>query len=378
MLSLKSFLAALAGFSLAGCSPVALEPRLPGRVVKAGEPVMIDPNGEYIRVSFMNDGSLIAGYQAQENGRSILRVAHSSDGAQSWQRIGEVFSGATANFDMNNAMPLQLPSGRVIYAYRNHDRTGADWHYTYFRISLSYSDDGGRNFKYLSTVAERVPSGVNGLWEPYLRLARDGTLQCYFSAENDAGDQDNFMRYSRDGGYTWSEWIHVSGGNVRSRDGMVGVAPIDNDGNLIAVFENTEDGRFSVNYVTSHDDGYTWGLQRTRLYTARNGGICGAPQDTRPATWEYADLKVVYNVWGTLVASFMTNEDWTEGANGYDGAEMKVITSVDGGRTWSGSVVVGPAHSHWPGIFNRDPTHFLALYSRDEIGAVSQLYELAN
>ncbi|RYP07427.1 hypothetical protein DL764_002504 [Monosporascus ibericus] len=308
---------------------------------------MIDPKGEYIRVSFMNDGSLIAGYQAQENGRSILRVAHSSDGAQSRQGIGEVFSGATANFDMNNAMPLQLPSGRVIYVYRNHDRTGADWHCTYFCISLSYSDDGARNFKYLSTVAERVPSGVNGLWEPYLRLARNGTLPCYFSTESDAGSQDNFMRYSRDGGYTWSEWIHVSGGKVRSRDGMVGVAPIDNDGNLIAIFENTEDGRFSVNYVTSHDDGYTWGLQRTRLYTACNGRIYCAPQaETRgPPPLEDADLKVVYNVWGTLVASFMTNEDWTEGANGYDGAEMNVITSVDGGRTWSGSVV-GPAYSH--------------------------------
>lgn len=66
-----------------------------------------------------------------------------------------------------------------------------------------------------------------------MRLARDGTLQCYFSSENSAGDQDNFMRYSRDGGSTWSEWIHVSGSNANSRDGMVGVAPIDNDGNLM-------------------------------------------------------------------------------------------------------------------------------------------------
>ena len=88
-------------------------------------------------------------------------------------------------------------------------------------------------------------------------------------------------------------------------------------------------------------------------------------------------LSPVYNVWGTLVASFMTNED-VEGTNGYDGAEMKVITSVDGGRSWSGSVVTGPAASHWPGIFNRDPTHILALYSRDGLGAVTQLYELVN
>ncbi len=66
-------------------------------------------------------------------------------------------------------MPLQLPSGRVLYAYRNHDRTGDDLHYTYFRISISYSDDGGNNFKYLSTVEEKVPNGVSGLWEPYCK-----------------------------------------------------------------------------------------------------------------------------------------------------------------------------------------------------------------
>ncbi|KAI1475160.1 glycoside hydrolase family 93 protein [Daldinia eschscholtzii] len=356
----KILFAALAIVGVASAAPASLAKRLPGRVVKAGEPVVIDKDSEYIRVSFMNDGSLLGGYAARDGTQNVLRVVKSTNGGQSWEHLGEVFRGEIATHDINNAMPLQLPNGRILYAYRNHDRTGADWHYTYFRISVSYSDDGGKTFKYLSTVEEHVPSGVNGLWEPFLRIARDGSLQCYYSAENSAGDQDNFMKYSTDGGATWSHWIAVSGGDKNSRDGMVGVAPIDNNGNLIAVFENTETGVFSVNYVLSHDDGRSWG-ERGRLYTARNGKLAGAPQ--------------VYNVWGTLVASFMTNED-VEGTSGYDGAQMKVITSVDGGKTWSGSVVTGEAASHWPGIFNRDPTHFLALYSKDGLGAVSQLYEL--
>ncbi|GKT63485.1 hypothetical protein ColTof4_04929 [Colletotrichum tofieldiae] len=143
---------------------------------------------------------------------------------------------------------------------------------------------------------------------------------------------------------------------------MVGVAPVDNNGNLIAVFEHTTGGRFNVDCVLSHDDGYTW-RERGGLYSARNGKISGAPQ--------------VYNVWGTLVASFMTNEDADNGY-GYDFAEIKVITSVNGGKTWSSSVVTGPAQVRWPGLFNRDPTHFLALYSREGVGVVSQLYELTN
>jgi photosystem II stability/assembly factor-like uncharacterized protein len=55
---------------------------------------------------------------------------------------------------------------------------------------------------------------------------------------------------------------------------------------------------------------------------------------------------------------------------------MKVIISTDGGTTWSNSFVTGPAPAHWPGIFNLDPDHFMALYSRDGQGPVSQIYTL--
>lgn len=129
---------------------------------------------------------------------------------------------------------------------------------------------------------------------------------------------------------------------------------------ISAVFENTEEARFTVDYVISHNDGYSWG-ERGRLYTPRSNATAGAPQ--------------VYNVWGTLVASFMTDEDFNSGT-GYDGAQAKVITSTDGARSWSAATVVGEARSHWPGLFNRDPNHFLAAYNKDGLGLVTELYEL--
>ncbi|KAF6826018.1 bnr asp-box repeat domain protein [Colletotrichum plurivorum] len=356
----KTLVAALALAGLAASTPVSLAKRLPGRVAKAGEPVVVDTNSHYLRVSAMNDGSLIGGYGATEGSTKILRVVRSTDGAQSWQRIGEVFRGDVAAHDIDNAFPLQLPGGRVLYAYRDHDRAGGQ--FTRYRITVCYSDDGGRTWKYLSTAVQRAAAGVNGLWEPFLRLAKDGTVQLYYSAENADNDQDNFMKYSKDGGQTWSNSISVSGGDRVSRDGMVGVAPIDNNGNLIAVFEHTRTGGFNVDYVISHDDGHSWS-ERGSLYTARDGKASGAPQ--------------VYNVGGTLVASFMTNED-VDPRGGYNFGQMKVVTSVDGGKSWSGSVVTGEAQAHWPGLFNRDATHFLALYSREGQGLVSQLYELQN
>lgn len=126
-----------------------------------------------------------------------------------------------------------------------------------------------------------------------------------------------------------------------------------------AVFEETELGRFAVSYVISHDDGYSWG-ERGRLYTPKDGTIAGAPQ--------------VYNVWGTLVAGFLTNED-VAGDPGYEYAQMKVITSNDGAKTWSEAVVVGEG-AGWPGLFNLDPTHFLALYHKKGVGLVSHKYAL--
>lgn len=211
-------------------NPVNIEQRSPGNVVQAGSPVVIDTNGIYIRGTPLNAGGLIAGYTAHENGMSILRLAESTNGGSSWSFVGEVYRANSTLHDVDNAMPLQLPSGRIVYAYRNHDRTGNT--YTYYRITLSYSDDGGKTFLYASTVqGQAATSTNNGLWEPFLRVAADGSLQCYYSAENSGSDQDGYMKRSTDGGITWSNWIKVSGDNVTSRDGMIGVANLDNSGN---------------------------------------------------------------------------------------------------------------------------------------------------
>ncbi|KAI0877228.1 glycoside hydrolase family 93 protein [Hypoxylon argillaceum] len=340
-------------------APASLDKRLPGRVVTASSTSVIDPAGVYIRVTTGSDNSLIAGYAATDGTQHVLRTAISTNGGQSWSHQGEVYRVDTATHDLDNAFPLRLPCGRILYAYRNHDRTNSV--YTYYRITISYSDDNGVTFKYLSTVDQRAASGVNGLWEPFLRIADNGSLQCYYSAENSATDQDGLMRQSLDGGLTWSSATTISGAGVTSRDGMIGVANLDCSGNLMAVFENTESGFFSIDYVRSHDDGKTWG-ERTRLYTASNGGQAIAPQ--------------IINVGGTLVVSFNTDE--SIGATGADGGQMKVVTSTNNGSTWSSSVVTGQVASHWPGLFAEDSTHFLALYSRNGLGAVSQLYQLAN
>ena len=219
-------------------------------IERVAAPVVIDPEGVYIRATPLRHTNgtikgIIAGFATTIPGtptRKVLRVALSTDSGTSWSPLGEVTSVSNpALHDLDNAYPLQLPSGRILVAFRNHDRRASDGAYTHYRITVCYSDDGGKTWGFLSQVAERPansddPDKLNGLWEPLLRVARDGrTVQCYYSAENNArSDQDNVMRYSTDGGKTWSGEVVVSGGELsNSRDGMVGVAEVDGRGTLM-------------------------------------------------------------------------------------------------------------------------------------------------
>lgn len=325
-----------------------------------GSPIDITSGrgGTYPRSNRLSDGSLIATYTTFSNGNNQIAFARSKDGGASWTFIGTAATRPSASGDLDNPYALQLPSGRLLVAYRNHDKDSSTGAYKLFRITISYSDDSGATWKYLSDPASD-PAGPNGNWEPFLRNALDGSLQLYYSRENAQNDQDNLMRTSTDGGRTWSTSRVVSGASLTSRDGMIGVATASGS-NLIAVFESTENGRYRINSVTSSDDGKTWG-NRTRVYTPTgNGNNAGAPQ--------------VINVGETLVISFMTDED-TQLGQWTSGASSKVITSVDGGATWEKKIVVFAAQADWPGMVALDESNF--LYLSDAGGAKSQRVALS-
>lgn len=193
--------------------------------------VVVDPIGEYMRSTTLGDGTIIGGYVALDGTDANLRVVRSGDGGDSWEQIATVDGGPIAEKEINNAFPLVLADGRILYAFRNHDKL-PEGGFSIYRITLYESKDSGVTWSFLSQIDERIPDGLNGLWEPFLRETGDGTIQAYYSAENSDTDQDNLMRASTDGGATWGDIINVSGGDVESRDGMTGVTAID-DGTLM-------------------------------------------------------------------------------------------------------------------------------------------------
>ncbi|KAI9745088.1 MAG: hypothetical protein M1818_001366 [Claussenomyces sp. TS43310] len=304
----------------------------------------------YQRATLLADGSVLGVYTDYVNGSNIITTVRSTDAGSSWQSWGTVTEGVG---DIDNPFLLQLSTGRLLCAFRNHskDSSGA---YTYFRITVCYSDDNGVTWTYLSQPASD-PGPVNGNWEPFMRLSSldSSTVQLFYSRENASDDQDSLMRTSTDGGSTWSVAATISGADITSRDGMVGVTAFPaNSGNLIAIFESDDTstggtGLFTVKSVSSSDDGVTWD-NRQDIYTPTGtGNNAGAPQ--------------IANVGGTLVASFMTDEDtsehaWTSGAN------VKIITGTDG-STWGDKTTVSPVQSNWGGLTVLNDTNFLLVAS---------------
>ncbi|TKA68013.1 hypothetical protein B0A49_04484 [Cryomyces minteri] len=292
--------------------------------------------GTYPRANFLRDGSIIGACTAFSNGNNVLTLVRSTDKGGLWSEIGTAATAPSNANDLDNPYPLQLPSSRVLLAYRNHSKNATTGAYLYYRITVSYSDDNGATWSYLSTPASD-PAGVNGNWEPFLRNAADGSLQLYYSRENSAADQDSLMRTSTDDGKTWSSATTISGQGIAARDGMLGVAVV-NEHHLIAVFESEQGGLFTVHSITSADDGKTWG-NRHRV------------------------------VGGTLCVSFMTDEDTQQHAS-ITGADDKMLTSGDGGATWGNRLRVFAPQSNWPSLLALEASSL--LYMADFGGCEAQ------
>ena len=182
------------------------------------------------------------------------------------------------------------------------------------------------------------------MWEPFLRLTKDGHVQIYYSRENSATDQDIWLRTSPDGGATWGPpSVAIGGDRDDRRDGMPGIASPDGGATLLCVFESLKGAAFKVQQATSRDDGATW-ESRDDVYVPREPG-------------RSAQSPQVANTGGVLVVSFMTNED-----TGTQDAAVKIVSSNDGGETWGNKMMVADAPQFWPGLVAGTFRNLLCLY----------------
>ncbi|CAO2650172.1 Nn.00g014640.m01.CDS01 [Neocucurbitaria sp. VM-36] len=314
---------------------------------KSGDPITFGEGGTYPRAIKLADGkTLLGAYTDRRGDNTTITTVRSTDNGASWSPIGVVDTGPKTTKDVDNPYVYERPDGKILCAFRNHDRSGSTT-YSVYRITLCISEDGGVSWKYLQTPTSD-PGGVTGNWEPFLQRALDGSTQLYYSRETSGTDQDSLLRLSTDGGASWSAADVISGEGIETRDGMVGVAhtPDDNSPTKVAIFETGNPSLgvpFSVWTVRTENDGAQWSDVRTRVYQPE-GHNAGAPQ--------------IIRVGDRLVASFGTDENggaWPQGA-------IKVMVSRDRGRTWTDrTTVVGPLAA-WAGMVGLNDSSFLVLY----------------
>ncbi|KAI5865308.1 glycoside hydrolase family 93 protein [Durotheca rogersii] len=329
-------------------------------VVGSSESRLAD-GGTYPRLARLDDGGILAisTLWVSETERA-LKISRSNDEGRTFSPIGEVARG-TGNVD--NGFLIQLPSGTVLAAFRNHD-VSDDGILTYFRITVCHSQDGGRSWTFLSQAAEQPArgAGYNGLWEPFVRIARDGSIQLTYSGELSQSNQETFRVVSRDEGRTWTAptnlRLHAEDRNFRDgMQGIVSVRDVESDEDvLVMVFEVRERDFFYLATVTSHDDGNTWG-SREVIYRP-NGRNAGAPQ--------------IASVGNHLAVVFMTDEDTAAGDIAWPNrADIKMIFSTelrDGTLTWStDSALLSDSSSYWPGIFQLGTDDVIAVYERANV-----------
>lgn len=305
-------------------------------------------SGTYPRLTRLSDGSILSGYTYFEGPTHYLTVARSIDNAENFIPWGKVTQGDN---DVDNMFLIEVsPPGTILAAFRNHD-TGPGGP-SHFRITVCRSSDWGKTWSYLSQATEK-PAPL-GIWEPFMRIGRQGEVQMTFSQEFAGDDQRTMMVKSFDQGQSWTPLVCVAAGN-KTRDGMTGIAETWDNGReaLVLVFETTTYGSFNVEAMISYDDGATWG-NRHQVYVPRSGRNAGSPQIA-----SFAD--------GSMAVVFMSDEsvpvkNWPLSAT----VNVTFARPPENGRLrWTDPRPVSPESSLWPGIIALEDDRLLALYDKD-------------
>jgi hypothetical protein len=313
----------------------------------------------------LTSGDVLATHTRWRAGETAVVCSRSSDGGRQWQDLSVVARDRPGQ-DMGDGHLVQLPDGAVLFSYRHNQTRTNETGLRRYSLRTAISHDAGQTWQPHSVVAEselapaREPEALRGLWSSFLLLRRDRTLQCYYDDE-DTPHRAGFFRHQWVTMKTWDvgrrQWVNpvtVSRAHDQrrlSRDGMASVVELPS-GHLLCVFESVQAAPPHANClreVTSDDGGRTWSWERRErrilFQTSKPNHLAVSPWVTRLPR-------------GRLVCVFATDEDQAVPSPSgthpwYLKTDVKYVSSLDNGRTWSlvaQTLSAGTHHSYAPGI----------------------------
>ena len=296
-------------------------------------------------MTILSDGVILGG---RSSGHTI-EVWVTSNKGMSWSLRGTVANNVEINY--GDIMMLAIPNtNKVFCAFREQNSAGQ------FSVTICRSDNNGFDWVYDSTIIGGQSLFVGA---PWLFLANNGDLQCYY-------DSEPLASYS---GAIGSQWIAMQGRNGLTgdwtkygiveasrdsdtsklcRDGMASVIDLGSN-RIMVVTEGVEDSPFGGAYanvvraIQSFDGGKTWDYGGRRI--AYQSFLDGNTQRRYNA---YSPMGIRIGG-GPVGIVFCTDEDFGGTSDPSDRdvtqrrTHIKFIRTLDNFETW------GDKKSFWTG-----------------------------
>lgn len=237
----------------------------------AGSPT---PGALYARAIQASGGAMYATFEQYTTGVSSFPIFESTNNGETWSKVGDVrdtHKGVGMRwepqlYELPQAIG-DMPAGTLLCAglVLPYDRS-------FCEIDLYKSNDGGRNWSYVSTIAEgkKATPGDDPIWEPFLMVANN-KLICYYSDERDNAYSQKLVHQTSTDGISWSSTVNdvaISG----QRPGMAAVAKMPN-GNYIMTYEIV--GRGGAYYkISSNPESWNPSDAGTCFDTAGSSPYC--------------------------------------------------------------------------------------------------------
>jgi Neuraminidase (sialidase) len=309
--------------SLLALAPAAFAKGAPAAAPKAAAPkaaaaATVLGEGKHPSIAADKKGGLHAAYEAAgEGGTSpdIWYVA-STDGGKTWSKPADVSATPGASGDPAIATGKD-GSVVVVWTDTSSGQASPD-------IYFARSGDGGKTWSKPADISNSPGASS----EPDVKVADDGTIHVVW-LDTSAGDAspDVWASASHDQGKTWDKPQNVSNTPGKSATPAIAVGA-DKAANV--VWTDTTSGAASpdVFFSRSTDGGKTWSKAVDISNTPGASMECDIAVDDKGAIFV----------------------DWTDTSTGDKSPDVMVVSSKDGGKTWSKPVDA----SNTPGV-SSDP-----------------------